>query len=64
MTKIHKNGRNLNPKPVSKSVLVTDSKNDFRLYFFFNQKYNFGYPKMPKNAIFGTQKMPLLMKKI
>ena len=33
-------------------------------FIFFNQKYNFGYPKMPKNAIFGTQKMPLLMKKI
>ena len=64
MAKILKNVQNSNSKTVLESVLVTDSKNGFKFKFFLNQKYNFGYPKMPKNVIFGTQKMPLLMKKI
>ena len=46
-------------KPVLKSVLVTDSKNDLN---FYNQKYHFWVPKSAKNTILGTPKMPLLVK--
>ena len=38
-------------------------KNDFRFYFYLTRSIILGTQKCQKNTIFGTQKMPLLMKK-
>ena len=62
-TKIYKNGRNLNPKPVSKSVLVTDSKNDFRFYFFLTRSIILGTQKCQKTLFLVLRKCHFSWKK-
>ena len=63
MTKIHKNGRNSNPKPVSKSVLVTDSKNDFRFYFLLTRSIILGTQKCQKTLFLVLRKCHFSWKK-
>ena len=60
--KFLKNAKNLNSKPVLESVLVTESKTVLGFLCLAREVQFFGYPKMPKIKLLGTQKIIIFLK--